>query len=267
MATLIVDFHCMCLFVPDGDRVHVLLPAMHGDGGETGDVICRAEDATATSHRHLARVRNPKFPDRKLGKPIDNLILKLGNGTGANTDLNGNPERQPRLPNLTEVSNEFVPQALVTGPLAEDLTARFTLGSGAVLSRHSDPHSWNWAGNTDIQLANTVTWIVPDSPDALDWEWGANNERPIQSLSRDLTPLTEDVYRISIHHETKQTLCGGEIDIAAMQHHFAQFYRLLGMQPPTPAECPRLFPEYAGKRKDRERGASVLCRAAMAQLA
>jgi hypothetical protein len=92
MATLIVDLHCMCLFVPDESTgsVHVLMPAMHGPGEHAHDdhhapapPAPGPEDGDKHEHEH------PGGPVAKEGEG--------GNATGggpAASDANGKaPEK------------------------------------------------------------------------------------------------------------------------------------------------------------------------------
>lgn len=260
MATLILDFHCMCLFVPDPETgsVHVVMPPMHG--GHPHEHETGAPDPD----KHVVRMLHPSFGQRK-GRPMEGWALILDDGSGpAALDLSIPSE--PEIPDLSELSGRSVAPSLVYGLKPQGVVSRVTLRAGRLDDTDSEGFEWTLGGIENRVLANRVTWRIPNVPDQLTWvRIGAAGPPPIVSL-RELTPVEADTYRIAIHHETESTLPhedGTGLDPAVARRHFAAFYAALGMTPPqegTP-EGDKLLPRLEGGGS-----ASVMCRSAQASL-
>lgn len=301
MATLVVDLHCMCLFVPGEKFVHVLMPDMSG-GRHGGHDAHHGEQGHQTAEENRARHEHGGTPgyaaeESEAGRgspggngtrmPPDKHVVSMWyrsaagtweeksmerwelilNGQGpANLRLNDGTPLEPELPDLTIVSEgRVVDSSLITSTCPKGVISRVTLQAGAVSQRHSDPYKWKLGGKKDRNLANAITWVIPDAPDELTWvSLGATGSTLPQSL-RELKPEANDLYRISIRHETPRTT-GDEQGLTAdeIKHHFAAYYGLLGMDPlPHPGD-PR-YDHYFPKINDGRSG-SVLCRSSMARL-
>lgn len=263
MATLIVDLHCMCLFVPDKDTnsVHVLMPAMHGPGHahHTG--------AGQVPEKHVARMLHRSFLGQQQGISMEGWSLVL-DGPGASLQLNPSPLLGAGLPDLTDITGKVVPGTLVSSP-DPAVISRVTFRGGAAIERYSDTFRWDIGGSTNRFLANRVTWVIPNVPDQLQWtSLGATGNPPIAALSQ-LDPEAGDLYRISIHHETERTLPGGPgplLDDTEMRQHFAAFYGLLGITPLPDEADPQYKRWFPKRRGGRGGGGGVMCRSAMARL-
>jgi len=284
MPTLIVDLHCMCLFVPDKDMksVHVLMPAMHGPGhahhghaGSTGktdrDSSGRASAGKATAHvpeKHVVRMLHRSFTKQPQGRPMEGWSLVLRGGAPANLDLNAPLHAEAVLPDLTPIARRRVPGSLVYSSAPKGVISRVTFEGGAVIARHPDPLQWDLGGLTNRVLANQVSWVIPNVPEKLEWDrLGAIGDPPIESL-RQIDAEAHDLYRIGIHHETEKTLPGGgggPLSIKEMREHFAAYYGLLGVNP-LPAETDPKKKKWFPEDQSGGGGGGVKCISAMAQL-
>lgn len=251
MPTLIVDFHCMCLFVPDAtnNAMHVLMPSMPGH------------------HAHVVRMVHRSFTGQPEGRPMEGWSLDLTGQGPVDLDLNPAGMSGPELPDLTKITGNTVDPALVSSTTPAGVVSRVTFRAGRAGERGTDPFRWRLGGVSDRILANTATWVIPGVADDLNWvSLGATVTEPILRLSQ-VWPEADNVYRIGIHHETPQTLPGGGgplLAVGDMRKHFAHFYELLGMAPPSWANLADrpLLPNKQGGGG----GGGVMCKKAMAQL-
>lgn len=325
MPTLIVDLHCMCLFVPDPETgsMHVLMPDTpehsgdhpdhsdhpdHGDGGGEEDAhddaspdASRGEAApldapgrSATGHPvgsdggpdvdpdcvdlhpdhthahpepHVVRMLHRSFAGQPTGRPMEGWALVLDNGRGpARLDVAvpGSTPADGEVPDLTTICGQPVKPELLTSLRPKGILSRITFRAGEV-NEIRPKFEWCLGGKVRF-LAHTVTWVIPNVPDQLTWiRLNATRPPPILSL-RELAPEANDVFRISIHHETERTLPHGNGETLTpkeVRQHFALYYPPLGVPLPdenNPDErflLPFLQGHGAG---------SVLCRTAQARL-
>lgn len=267
MATLIVHLHCMCLFVPDPGTgsVHVLMPGMHGPGHDHGHD--HGLGAARVPEKHVVRMLHRTFTDHPQGRPMEGWSLVLGGRGPAGLELNPPDVVGAELPDLTALTQKTVDPSLLTSTAPDGVVSRVTFRAGSVTDRESNPFTWTLGGRKGLVLANVVTWAIPNIGDELEWvPIGTPTSRPPILSLRELAPEAGDVYRISIHHETERTLPGsggGRLSVNEMKVHFATFYRLLGMAPPSrrSKEGKFLLPDREGHG-----GGGVMCMSAMAHL-
>jgi hypothetical protein len=252
MATLIVDFHCMCLFVPDAanNAMHVLMPSMQGHDP------------------HVVRMRHRSFAGQPDGRPMEGWSLDVAGAGATDLDLNTASTSAPEIPDLTTISGKTVDQASVSSMTPAGVVSRVTFRAGRAGERDTDQFLWRLGGISNRILANTASWVIPGVPDELKWDsLGATVPKPILRLS-ELSPEADDLFRISIHHETPGTLPGRNgalLTASQLRHHFAVFYGLLGMTPlpsPSIAQDRPLLPI----RQTGGGGGGVKCKNAMARL-
>lgn len=214
MATLEIEFHCLCLFVRDeaNDVVHVLMPTTH------------------EHHRHVVMIYHDSFPG---GKRIHGLELVLG-GTGA-ADLSSlAPNERGEIVDLTKVTDRGSggrksPKDRVDTKHPKVLT-RVTLKSGKVVDRD---HQAEWLfRDTPIRMAYKVVWEISGVPDTLEWcDLVDPDEVPFRSLS-ELEPDGivggELLYRFRIFHTTPNRLppneTGPGMDPVLVRQHFIHLY-------------------------------------------
>jgi hypothetical protein len=287
MPTLIVDFHCMCLWVPDPQNglAHVLMPAMygprhahhgkgkHGSAGQDGTGHPSGAHGSAgggaarVAEKHVVRMRHRSFNEPQGLRPMEGWALVLDGGAPANLELSSSPLSEAVLPDLTTIANKAVSGSLVSGRNPDGVISRVTFRGGAATMHHPDPVQWDLGGLTNRILANRVTWVIPNVKEELHWDrLDATGDPPLASLGQ-IEAEARDLYRISIHHETERTLPGGGglLSVEDMREHFAAYYGLLGVDPlpaPTDAKFKDWFPEDV----DGGGGGGVQCISATARL-
>lgn len=273
MATLIVTFHCMCLFVPDedGKAMHVLMPGIHGSHGAGARGAAHRAGARGAAQRagaeeHVVRMLHRSFKDEPQGRPMDGLSLVVKGTDALNLDLNPAGATGPELPDLTTISGNRVNPKLITDKNPELLAARVSFLTGRATEKNSDPYHYSFGGKAEGLLANAVTWVIRGVDDELDWiPIDDTAKPPIQKLS-ELDPEVDGIYKINIHHETKRTLPGGGGPLLSnreMQLHFAMYYVLLGLPAPAPGSAlGKLYLPQGPKGG----GGGVQCESAMARL-
>lgn len=246
MASLELQFNCLCLFVtdPDEEVVHVLMPATSGHAGHA-------------HHEHVVRIIHKSFPgdQNQVGRGMEGWALTLGpDEASAERDLVPPPGafQGGELPDLTEITKEgpddpgkTVDRALVGLNPGNKVAARITLRSGRVARILSEAR-WR-IGTRDYALAHHVTWRMSDVGEKLDWarldvEPGADlPEEPLANLN-ELTPEADLGYKLEIFHVTRDALPpkGGILAPAVMREHFRAFYPLIGEGAPGPNLLPTI---------------------------
>jgi hypothetical protein len=319
MPTLIVELHCMCLFVPDPETgsMHVLMPAPpehaadDGSGGSDendgrDDAAHRSrgkeapgrttqdrsdnstddsggdsdDDSNGDSNGdsdhdsvdhgpepHVVRMLHRSFTGQPKGRPMEGWALVVDNGRGSarlDVAVPGTTVADGEVPDLTTICGHPVNAALLTSLRPKGILSRITFRAGEV-SEIRSKFEWDLGDKVRV-LSHEVTWVIHNVPDQLTWvRLNATQPPPILSL-RELAPEANDVFRISIHHETERTLPPGNGETLKPQEvrqHFAAFYPALGVHPPdenNPSEK-RLLPFL------RDEGAgTVLCKTALGRL-
>lgn len=239
MATLDIDFNCMCLFVTgdDPDLVHVLLPN------------------TAGHQQHVVRM---VFQD-----PGDNTVTDR-DMTGWALELQGaGPARQrqsgrspvqrlredSRIVDLTEVTGNEVDPGLVAG---EDpggkVVSRITIRGGELERvRAQDPvedeNLWVVQGREHV-MAHQTTWRIRNVPDQLKWtRFGEGAAAIPLEFLKEVRPEEgngngDAHYRLRVYHvldtdlpdsaDEKEAILLGE----NVMHHFRAYYPLVNVPHP-----------------------------------
>jgi hypothetical protein len=238
MATLELQFNCLCLFVPDPDNqvVHVLMPATNGHDGHDGH------------EQHVVRILHPSVKEVEKGKGLDieGWALTLGPAQGnAETTLTP-PKGKPRggtLPDLSSLTNnQRVASALVGPAPGTAVAARITLRSGGVTSLASEAE-WEIEGRK-FALAHQVTWTMSDGGAGLQWArlYGPPDINPPLNSLDELEPENDLSYKLRIFHVTDDALPprGGILQPAVMREHYRALYPLLGITNPASTLLPRM---------------------------
>jgi hypothetical protein len=242
MATLQLEFNCLCLFVRDetNNVVHVLMPRTDHPGMD----------------RHVVRIYHPTFRAPPEGKSMEGLEWVLGPRTGSTgySTLATNDEGE--IVDVTVTSGDAgghngkkAHKDLVTKAHPHVLT-RVTLRAGSVLDRSAEA-KWKLKGK-DVSMVHCVVWEIDDVPDTLTWN-PLNNADPIPLASltelgdeqtlplADGSPGPKKGHRLRIFHTTEDGLPPnneGVLDECAVRQHFRHYYGLLGHHP-TPDQLPR----------------------------
>jgi len=247
MATLELEFNCMCVFVPepspggpDGQgSMHVIMPSTrhhHGGGQEHAGEV------------HVVRMLHPSFlPAHPKGLSMEGWALTLGEGAppSASTALDPGPNGET-LVNLTPLAGgAMVPHRMVQDQFNDEVNARVTLGSGALQTdKIRSEAKWKFGG-TDIRMAFRASWMMEVDPDRpLQWfSLDATAAPPIRSL-RELTPEADGHYKITIYHVPERTLPpdpgdNGRLELSQVKEHFRALYVLFGIQNPTEDMLPQ----------------------------
>ena len=259
MATLQIEFNCLCLFVPDEetDTVHVLMPATKnhaddaevngaaGDGHEHGHdgakPAANADDevpAGAKKHAppHAVRLQHPSFANEDQGLlPIEGWALELG-PAGGKADL-AKLQAEKQIADLTALTAEngapgkMVDRALLNQPGGAVLS-RVTLRGGRL---HSvDSKAVFSLGGQLTQLAHKVVWEM-EGVARLEWRRLGGDGVSVQPIDQ-LGPPTQTLnpesdkrqgYLLKVWHVTEDSLPPNElakVPPEELQHHFRAFY-------------------------------------------
>jgi hypothetical protein len=181
--TLEITFRCMCLFVPEPGtrRTHVLMPSTtacaHGDHGNHGD---HDGHPTHAVDRHVVKLVFPMkggrlsadgesfAQNRRVDGKLDfrdmagwSLVLPR---TRAAAPAPGVSVSSVTLPDLRQATGSRVSRALLNGTRDRRVAARVTLNGGAIVA-HDAAAVWNFDGQSEIPMAQEVTWRLEGLPD------------------------------------------------------------------------------------------------------
>jgi hypothetical protein len=248
MATLELQFNCMCLFVPEPDKklVHVLMPSTNGHAGHP------------EHEQHVVRMLHKSFKsnenEKTKGRALEGWALTLGpEDASADTNLVHNGTTPGGvLPDLSEITEavlgmrKTISPDLLTAVPGDGVGARITLRSGGV-TRMASEAVWE-IGGKEVALAHQVTWRMSDVDHVLNWT-GLNGKpdtdpKPLDTL-KSLEPEDDLGYKLRIFHVTDAALPpkGGILEPAVMREHFRAFYPLLGVE----VQDGRLLPSIKSK--------------------
>jgi hypothetical protein len=273
MATLQIEFNCLCLFVRDETEkiLHVLMPATghHHAGHPSGSA--RPHPAHGIEE-HLARLVLGDSPDAPQ-VPLEGWSLELGPAAGAaQLHTLDPPVGDAQVVDLTRLTSNGqnapgrkVARALTTGS-HQKIASRFTLRAGQVTDVEAQAE-WLFKGEP-LEMAHRVVWEIDDVPDELPWTPIAGKAPPLARLSDlgDPSPLPvsgKSGYRIRVFHTTADGLPPnddpGALNKEEVRHHFGMFYDVLGLPDPDEELLPELSP-------DVEEGDNVNCGTAQAEM-
>ncbi|HEX6373093.1 MAG TPA: hypothetical protein VF006_29490 [Longimicrobium sp.] len=233
MATLQLEFNCLCLFVRDekNDVVHVLMPSTNHPGMEP----------------HVVRMFHSSFTAHPKGRSMEGLEWVLGPEKGSADFLSLRKNDDGEIVDVTRASGDSsghngkkADKKLVTSAHHHVLT-RVTLRGGRVFDRFAKA-DWELKGNI-VRMAHQVVWEIDDVPDTLTWHpLNKPDDIPLTSLKElgpeeplpapDGTPSPKMGHRLRIFHTTKEGLPpndeNGALDEVAVRKHFRHFYDLIG---------------------------------------
>jgi hypothetical protein len=242
MATLQLEFNCLCLFVRDetNNVVHVLMPRTDHPGME----------------RHVVRLYHPTFPPAPIGKSMEGLEWVLGPTTGSADFSRFAKTTEGEIVDVTVISGDAsghngkkAPKDLVETAHHHVLT-RVTLRAGKVCSRTAAAR-WAFKG-IKVYMAHRVVWEIDDVPDILTWN-SLNHADPIPLVSladlgpETILPVCDQIsgtkmgHRLEIYHTTPEGLPPdneGQLDETAVRRHFRHYYELIGHSPIKDEELP-----------------------------
>lgn len=285
MATLEIDFNCMCVFVPDhkNHRVHVLMPSTsdHNDHNDHSHAAPESGGvAPGCADQHIVRLWHSSFHSQGgsyQGIDMAGWALELGEKSGsADTVLEPlTPARGcPRAVNLTyvadglQVRRELVPEIPVYHP---EVVSRVTLYGGRVTALHAEAR-WKLKGRT-IFMAHRVSWEIDNVPEELKWTpMGGTGDPPLRSLAH--LPGSGGSggtrrYRLSVYHVTPDALPPKDeavLDPHQARRHFRALYRLLGLCDPGDDLLPEYVPDESALAEKSRAVAKVNCAVAQADL-
>lgn len=239
MATLTIEFNCMCVLVPDphpdsgGERgtVHVLMPSTE-------------HPLSGCNHggpeRHVVRMLHPSFAaDHPRGLSMEGWALELG-PQEATADTTLQPaESHPETARVVDISaltdGRTLPRRLVERGDAPEVNARISLRSGRLAWIEAEAE-WLFKG-APVDMAFRTVWemedLNPDEP--LRWEsMDATARPPITRLS-DLGEGPD--YHIAIYHVPDRALPpdpndDGKLLPSQVKDHFRALYVLFGISNP-----------------------------------
>lgn len=230
MATLKIDFNCMCLFVTSREdgAVHVLMPSTAGHGPD---------------HQHCARLVYRDRAGRLQLAPMKGWALSLGMqmpSRGDELDPAEAVRREALIVNLSDVTGSRVPPELVTGENPDGVISRVTIHRGQVPSVEAlTRHKWTLRGRRYF-MAHQVTFRIENVPNVLDWTplGTPDADIPLERLD-DVMPEPQEpdtdaeTFALKVYHVTCKGLpprMAPNLTEEETRHHFAAFYPLLGIR-------------------------------------
>lgn len=229
MATLKIDFNCMCLFVTDettGD-LHVLMPNTSGH---------------SVGHQHVVRMVFRDSNGETIKRPMERWALNIssaappqeGEPTAAKSVLD-----EALIVNLTEVTGKRIDPDLVTGAASDRVISRVTIRGGHVDAvKAQSKHRWLLKEH-EYFMAHQVTVRMESVPEVLHWTplGDPGSDIPLPTLA-DIKPEGDDngvtVYALKVYHVLPQDLppaASPKLNEEAIRDHFEAFYDLLGVEP------------------------------------
>ena len=229
MATLKIDFHCMCLFVTsrEDEAVHVLMPTTAGHGPD---------------HQHLARLVYRDRDGRLQRAPMEGWALSLGKQMprgGDELDPAEAVRREALIVNLSDITGSRVPRELVTGENPDGVVSRVTIHGGQMPAVEAlTRHQWTLRGRRYF-MAHRVTFRIENVHDVLDWARLGTHAAPVplERLGGVMPEPTDpdrpaEVFTLKVYHVTEKGLppqMAPNLTEKETRHHFAAFYPLLGI--------------------------------------
>lgn len=263
MATLELEFNCMCLFVtdPEDGTVHVLMPPTAHDHADHGNAGLPATLPRGLK-RHVVRLLHRSFAADQ-GRSLEGWALEL-HGSPAPPDttlLRPAGGQNPEVVDLSGITNRRVSRDhLEREAYPNRVSALLTLRGGTATKLDDEDTKWVMDGRT-IVMAHQVVWRLENVSEQLRWvDLGANHGPPLRSLS-ELEAEADGSYRLEVYHVTEKALPPtglGYLNAAEVRKHFGAFYPLLGFKPGA-RHLPRLKP--GGKE-----GGKYNCKTAQAEL-
>jgi hypothetical protein len=273
MSSLEIEFHCLCVFVPDPDHgvVHVLMPSTVRDceGGHEGHGAHPAPPAGAGSgpggagggqphvhELHVVRIVHENLPEPV---PMENWALRLGR-EGGRIDTSLTPVEPPpddaQIVDLNAHTGRSLDPALLVEKEDPRIIARVTLREGELVRMHADTE-WLLKG-VPVRMANRSTWCIPDDAGGLlDWKLlGGTSTARVPLPTFDDLPIEDGVLeeggvrRVHIFDTTPEGLSvkppATFLNYAQIREHFRIFLELYGIRP---EDDPRgdLLPEHENK--------------------
>lgn len=229
MATLKIDFNCMCLFVTsrDSGSVHVLMPNTSGHGA---------------AHQHVVRLvyRDPTGILQLA--PMEGWALTFGveaPPAEEELDLAESVRREALIVNLSDLTGRRVDPDLVTGEVPDRVISRVSIHGGQIDSvRAITRHKWTLRGRRYF-MAHQVTFRIENVPDALNWSplGTPPTDIPLDKLDKVMPEPTDpdteaETYALKVYHVTPKGLpprMAPNLSEAETRHHFAAFYPLFGI--------------------------------------
>ncbi|HYH82132.1 MAG TPA: hypothetical protein VEX86_20155 [Longimicrobium sp.] len=251
MATLQIEFNCLCMFVRDRASrvVHVLMPSTH--------------HAPDHADHHVVRLIHPSFGAEPQGRSMIGWALALGPAQGA-ADVSLRPAGgNGAIADLSAAAGSAVERGLVERPDAR-IASRVTLRAGRIVQARAE-RTWMLDGR-EVSMAHRVVWEMENVSETEPLPWrslGAAGPPPLGALN-ELAPEAslagERVYRLRVFHTTPGALPPndrrGTLDPATLARHFAHYYTLVGIPHPASHLLPALVEE--SRRAAAGRGAASL---------
>ena len=220
MATLRIKFCGLCMFVPDGQRVAVLMPAM-------GHVHMEP---------HVARLFAPRVPSPMSQSDytvrlLDGRELEIGSGISI-------PEWRPTLPkkiaNVTDVAKNKIPKKLLKDSDAR-LAARVGI-TGGQCHHETAPGNFHFNGSSP-DLAHIIEWhldIADDPANEKELVLPINDlgGKEVDEVRLARGVVDPDCFDIQVHYEPESHLpFGGHTPSIPTEGmiatHFLAFYNLV----------------------------------------
>jgi hypothetical protein len=245
MATLLIEFNCMCVLVPDP------LPGTEGKLGIVHVLMPSTEHPlSACNHggpeRHVVRMLHPSFAaQHPRGLSMDGWALELGPRDAAVADTTLEPaQRVPeeaRVVDLSGLTGQQIPRRLVERGDTAEVNARISLRSGRLAAIQSEA-TWDF-NNTHVDMAFRFVWemeVDPEEP--LRWESMDATARPPITKFSDLGPHPN--YQIAIYHVPDHALPPdpddeGRLQPSQVKDHFRALYVLFGISNPSEELLPQ----------------------------
>ncbi len=253
MATLQIEFNCLCMFVPDERDpshrvVHVLMPdttkhfrGEHGAEQHAGHGGPRAQGEDLgcgdVPEPHVVRLYHSALADPNQGIPMEGWTLVLG-GASNSAETGSLAHTSPGMVvDLTYVTSDAqgsngrkVPRLLVDGK-HEKVISRVSLYGGQAVEA-PEQIEWKIKKVGKFKMAYQVVWQIDDVSETLEWLSVNTGDPPLKSLKGLPVEQLEggkEGYLLKIFHTLPCALppCDqgdGTMKPAIVKEHFRHFY-------------------------------------------
>lgn len=226
MATLEIDFNCMCMYVPGkSGAMHVLLPKMgHHTAHDAHAVVLAYHDMNhclqVVPMEHWELIVDGTTPRPTLWSYIAAIAFRN------------------RLVNLSDLTKKPVDPQRVTSQTPDGVVSRITLRKGRITRVDAQWHVWRVKG-AKYRLAHRVTWRVENVPLDLLWQslgTSASMGEPLDTLAsvRPESPRGP-LYKLSVHHVLKEHVPpnpSNKLKDSELREHFKEYFKLMDFPHP-----------------------------------
>ena len=250
MATLEIDFNCMCLIVPDPKEpgadtgtVHVLMPCTHhGDAANLH--VAQMDYRDAQGNERVVRLEGWGLELGDPQNPTAQVELRLPDGSQETHIV----DITERTRSAQHPNGRHVPRTMLARK-HPNVVARISLHGGVIKTTYSEWPEWV-LGGSKVTMASKLVWRMEVDNGQMAWtSFNGTGQPPLGSLGQVKPEDSDQVYKLHVHHVATKAIDDQTglprphaLDADDIRNHFGMFYKLLG-EDPRHDLLPALHPE------------------------